>query len=86
MHRSFVWLEREAGLYFLQEINRGLFIKKSLKFPFFLPYLSKEYRPGDRKYKSEGGSRDKSGVLRGRVWISLETGGEFRSVKTKQVV
>ena len=31
-----------------------------------------------KKYKTEGGGRDKNGNLRGKVWISLESGGEFR--------
>ena len=31
-----------------------------------------------KKYKSEGGGKDKNGNLRGKVWISLESGGEFR--------
>ena len=31
-----------------------------------------------RKFKFEGGGRDRNGNIRGKVWISLESGGEFR--------
>ena len=31
-----------------------------------------------RSYVSEGGRRDKNGNLFGKVWISLQSGGEFR--------
>ena len=30
------------------------------------------------KFISEGGRKDKNGNLFGKVWISLQTGGEFR--------
>ena len=31
-----------------------------------------------KKFISEGGRKDKNGNLFGKVWISLQTGGEFR--------
>ena len=30
------------------------------------------------KYVSEGGRKDKNGNIFGKVWISLQSGGEFR--------